>query len=502
MTGAETRTGEVGPRAAGVGRFEARVVLGTVALLVGAVPFLGLMLLVRQQWTPLRELDDAVAGELNQQLSASSLLVDVLQVLTDFGGSAFAVYVFTLTTAWFLIRQQRRLASFVATTGIGLALLVPVTKVLVGRPRPQVPVPVVEIPANASFPSGHAMVSIVTAGMLTLVLLPAVPRRGRLVLVIGAVTLALLVGFTRLALGVHFVSDVLAGWALGAGWLAVTVAAFRAWQREDGVRLQPVSQGVDPLRVHARRAAVGEPVLPHGGTTVRQLTVVAVAILVGVSALGLLVTTLLADTALGRWDDETVRQLLAVRAEGRTDLARAVSALSGTPVVTGLSVALAVLALAVQASWRPALFVATVVLGEVLLYFLTAQIVERARPDVADLTSGLPVGASWPSGHVAAAVAVYGALAALVVHYGRARWRWATLTLPLLLPPAIGVSRIYLAAHHPTDVLAGLLLGTLWLLACARLLLKPRTTGRRGRGYPHPTPGPAGPRVDVSAADT
>ena len=45
------------------------------------------------------------------------------------------------------------------------------------------------------------------------------------------------------------------------------------------------------------------------------------------------------------------------------------------------------------------------------------------------------------------------------------------LAVPLLLAPAIGISRVYVAAHHPTDVLAGLALGALWVWACALFLL-------------------------------
>jgi undecaprenyl-diphosphatase len=482
-----------------VARFEVRVAVGVVGLLVAAVPFLALVLLVRQEWAPLRELDEGVAAELNEQANASPVFVDVVRVLTDFGGNVFAIYVFLLTAAWFWIRRQRRMASFVATTGIGLAIIVPVTKLLVGRDRPEVLLPVSEIPTNASFPSGHAMVATVTAGMLALVLLPAVARRWRPLLVAVAVLLAVVVGFTRLALGVHFVSDVVAGWALGVGWLAIMVGAFRVWQRDHGVRVPPVREGVDPQAVEAQHVhADVEPVLPRGRTTVLQLAASAAGIFVLLSALGLLVTSVLGDTALGRWDREVVRELGALRTPERSDIAKTIGALSGTPMVIALSVAVAVLGLAVRASWRPVVFVATTVLGEVLLYWVTTQVVGRARPAVPDLTSGLPVGGSWPSGHGAAAVAVYGSLAAVVIVYGRARWRWAVLALPLLVPPLIGIARLYVAAHYPTDVLAGLLLGTLWLLACVRFLLLP------GRGTPadvHPPAEPDAVHAPAHAAE-
>ena len=456
----------------GMARFEARAALGLFALLIGAGPVLARTLLLRRTWAPLQELDDAVAVRLNALVAGSPEVVEVLQGITDLGGNGAAVYVFALATAALLLRGQRRLAAYVLTTGIGLAILVPVTKAVIGRPRPQVPLPVVDIPSNASFPSGHAMVSVVMWTILALVLMPAVRRRARPWLLAGALLVAVAVGMTRLALGVHFVSDVLAGWALGVGWLAVTTAAFRGWQHDTGRRALPLALGLD-VEATSPPAATGraEPVLPRGRATVTSLGAVFLVIFAGMSAIGLLVTGPLLDTVLGRFDIAVVSAFLDLRTETRTDLAKAVGTLSGTRAVIAIALAELVIIQALTRSWRPAVFVFTAVAGEVLLYFLTTQVVGRSRPDVRDLTSGLPIGASWPSGHSAAAFAIYGALAALVIIYGRSRWRWAILVVPAVLPPLIGLSRIYVAAHHPTDVVAGLLVGSLWVLACTRLLL-------------------------------
>ncbi|MCZ2857297.1 phosphatase PAP2 family protein [Blastococcus sp. VKM Ac-2987] len=457
---------------AGGGRFGVRAALGLVALLIGAVPFLLLMLLVQQNWSPLESLDGEVAAGLNAVVSESPALVRVLQAVTDLGGTGAAVLVFTLTTVFLLIRGQRRLASFAAVTGIALAVLGPVTKALVGRARPMVDNPVSDLPSNASFPSGHSMVAVVTYGMLALLALPAVRRGLRRWVLAAAVLIALVVGFTRLALGVHFVTDVLAGWALGLGLLAVTTAAFRGWEHDHH---RPTAETLDPLEVDPHDAPhlapSGQEALPDGRRTVGRLLAGAVALVAALVALGLLVTAVLGDTALGRFDRAVVSAAVDLRSELLTDIATAVGTLSGTSMVIAVPLTLATVALAITGSWRPVLFVLLTVLGELGIYFVVSRTVDRMRPSVADLTAGLPTAASWPSGHVSAAVALYGALAALVIALGRSRRRWAVLAVPVLVAPAVALSRIYTAAHYPTDVLAGLVLGTVWVLVCARYLL-------------------------------
>jgi undecaprenyl-diphosphatase len=464
----------------GVGRFGLRALLGWFAVLVGAVPFLLLWLLVQRSWSPLTGLDGEVAAGLNSAVSGSPVLVSVLRAVTDLGGTGTSVLVLVLTTVFLLVRGQRRLAAFVATAGLGLAVLGPLTKAVVDRARPVVDVPVVQTPSNASFPSGHSMTALVTWGVLLLLVLPAVHRRLRPWLVALTVLVVIAVGFTRLALGVHFVTDVLAGWALGAGWLAVTVAAFRTWQHERG---EDPDEPLDPLDVAPSHttspAPAHDPVLPAGRRTVLGLLATAAGLFVLISGLGLIVTGALADTWVNRVDRAVVGWFVEQRSAGLTTVMDFIGMLSGTRAVVAVGITLAVLSLAVAASWRPVLFVVVTILGEVALYFASAQVVDRLRPDVADLTSGLPTAASWPSGHAAAAAALYGALAALVLAYSRGRWTWAVLAVPVVLGPLIGVSRMYVAAHYPTDVLAGLLLGGLWVYACARLLLPPPGRGVR-----------------------
>jgi undecaprenyl-diphosphatase len=385
--------------ATGIGRFELRAVLGWAALLLGAVPFLLPWLLVEASWPPLAEVDRGVAAALNGAVSGSSLLVSALTAVTDLGGTPVAVLVMTLATVFLLIRRQRRLLAFVATGGLGLAALGPVTKAIVDRARPVVESPVVETPSNASFPSGHSMAAVVVWGVLLLVALPSVRRRARPWVIAAVVAVAVAVGFTRLAVGVHFVSDVLAGWALGAGWLAVTAAAFRAWQHARGrhpdVPLNPLDV---PPGEAVRPAPSGDPALPGGRRTALRLVGVAAALFTVLSALGLLVTAVLTDTWLGRFDRSIVQWFVELRTPELTPVIKTLGSLSATRTVIAVGLVLATLALAVAGSWRPVVFVVVTLVGEVTIYFTSARVVDGCAPPWPTSPAACPAAPAGPRG--------------------------------------------------------------------------------------------------------
>jgi membrane-associated phospholipid phosphatase len=452
----------------GGGRFGGLAALGLVVVIVGAVPFLTLLALVEASWTPLRRLDIGVAEGLNAWLAASPGWLPPTEIASELGGGATATVVLSLAAVWLLIRRQPRLAAYVVVTGLGLAVLVPVSKALIGRTRPDVAIPLVELPTNASFPSGHAMTSLVTWGLLLLVAWPRVRRRG--VLLTSVAMLVLLVGATRLVLGVHFVTDVLAGWALGAAWLAVTTGAFHRWLSYRHDRLHTADQAV-PYSSGLRLAPVDEPVLAAGARGWGTVLGAAVLIAVVLVGLGLLVTGTPLDGAPARWDRWVGDQLLVLRSDHPTALALALGALGGLRAMVTVATAAAVVALAYRGSWRPAVFVALVVVGAVAIYAAVSQVVGRARPEVATLAEGLPAAASFPSGHVAAAFAIYGAAATLLITYARGWWRWLALPVVAVVLAVVAASRLYMAAHSPTDILGGLLLGAVWLAVLARLVL-------------------------------
>nr|WSW71260.1 diacylglycerol kinase family protein [Streptomyces sp. NBC_00995] len=117
--------------------------------------------------------------------------------------------------------------------------------------------------------------------------------------------------------------------------------------------------------------------------------------------------------------------------------------------------------------WREAVFLAVSVSLQALVFLVISTSVDRDRPDVDRLDASPPT-ASYTSGHTGAATALYGGLAVLALSRIRGPWRKVAGGLLLLLPLLVAVARLYRGMHHPTDVLGGLLNGSLSLLIVAR----------------------------------
>jgi undecaprenyl-diphosphatase len=120
-----------------------------------------------------------------------------------------------------------------------------IVKIAVDRDRPSLTEPIATAHGQ-SFPSGHSMTSVVAYGALVLIFLPVVRAALRRYLIAGAVVLCLAIGFSRLALGVHYITDVLGGFALGAAWLTASVAAFSVWRVERGRQPVHPTAGLEP----------------------------------------------------------------------------------------------------------------------------------------------------------------------------------------------------------------------------------------------------------------
>ena len=214
-------------------RFGLRLTLSLAAVVLAVIPFLLLVLLVEDNWRPLHDLDRNTARSLNNAVWDHPAVVDALKAISlVFGPNVFRGVAVVLAVVFF-VRGLRRLALFVAVAVLGGSLLDGAAKVAAGRHRPVLDHPVATA-HGLSFPSGHALGSMVGVGTLLVVFLAYLGRRARAAAVSIGVLVVLAVGFSRVALGVHYVSDVLGGWILGVAWLLAVTAAFATWRRETG----------------------------------------------------------------------------------------------------------------------------------------------------------------------------------------------------------------------------------------------------------------------------
>ena len=195
-----------------------RALVGGVA---AACVFGVALLLVQIRWGPLAWADTVVLDGLHRVALHASLFVVTMKAVSALG--TWPVYGGLLTAAVVVLLRRgcRREAAFAVATVVGGGALNSAVKAVVGRARPVVLDPVAHA-GHASFPSGHANGVAVACGVLLVLLSPATRRRWRA----AAWGWATLVGFSRLALGVHFLSDVLAGWALGLAWVIGSTVAW------------------------------------------------------------------------------------------------------------------------------------------------------------------------------------------------------------------------------------------------------------------------------------
>lgn len=150
----------------------------------------------------------------------------VVTVFTDLGGTIAMTALATGAVLWFVWRREWPVAALVAGTALGAGILVPACKHLAGRARPPEQTRLVT-ENSLSYPSGHTLGTTVVVGIVATVLIARIARRSlRIAAATAAVAFVLAVGISRLYLGVHWTTDVLAGLLIGAAWLTLCLTVF------------------------------------------------------------------------------------------------------------------------------------------------------------------------------------------------------------------------------------------------------------------------------------
>ena len=471
-------------------RLRSPELLRIAAVAGGALASGMLLVLVRLQWLPLESVDHGLASELNDAVAGHRPVVLALGFITRLGSLAVLLWLVAIATVLLIVRRRYRLAVFLLVSGAGAIILDPALKAAVGRLRPVVAHPVAT-GGGDSFPSGHSLGSIIVYGALLLVFVPALPQRWRRLVIAGVAVLVVAIGFTRLALGVHFVSDVLGAWALGVAWLGITAYATELWRVEEGLRpTHPLAEGLEP---EAARDLKPTRPATHS-VAVRTRWAVAGAVVSWVLVFGALYAlgtplaryhkgngNILGDTAIPHW--------LAAHRTPLLDKVSFIGSEAGnTHAILAVGLVAGAVALAWIRQWRPVVFLVATMFGELSLFLASAALVNRERPDVPHLDGRLPT-SSYPSGHIAATLCLYTGIVVIFFPRTRAWWRWLLVAAAVLMPLWVTWARMYRGMHHPTDVLGALLLTAGWLTAMVYLVrpncdLEQRDSGATARPAP------------------
>lgn len=165
---------------------------------------------------------------------------EAMRDVTSLGSFAILGIVTVVAVLQLLLSDQRRTAIYVAASVVGGTLVSSVLKILFDRPRPDIPgAPHV---FTASFPSGHATLSAVVFLTLAAILSTATPMRRLKVLYLGVgLFLTVVVGISRVYEGVHYPTDVLAGWMLGLAWALLCWVGAQFLLHPERTRNAPVS---------------------------------------------------------------------------------------------------------------------------------------------------------------------------------------------------------------------------------------------------------------------
>ena len=173
--------------------------------------------------------DEAILLHIRQ--FANPVLDSAMLFITRIGDPRTVVPLTGIVFIFLLVKRQRLAAAFFAINAAGGAALSYFLKLAFSKPRPQLWESAIE-EVTFSYPSGHALGSMVIYGFLSYVFATLYPRFSTAIYTF-AVFMIVSIGFSRLYLGVHWPTDIIGGYGIGFLWVMACVSLLRLWRRED-----------------------------------------------------------------------------------------------------------------------------------------------------------------------------------------------------------------------------------------------------------------------------
>lgn len=210
-------------------------------LLVGLLVFASMTALIValsdqvMEGEPLTIIDAQLSNWLHK--NGTSAQIQAFKIVTHLGSTVVAIFITSILSIYLLWRRQRYWFTTLLLSVAGGALLNRTLKLAFQRTRPQFDDPLMTFP-GFSFPSGHTLTATVMYGCLAAIIVAS--TRNRLVqiaVIFVASVLIALVGFSRIFLGAHYLTDVLAAIAEGLAWLSLSFTlVYSLWRRRNGIK--------------------------------------------------------------------------------------------------------------------------------------------------------------------------------------------------------------------------------------------------------------------------
>ncbi|CAN5435314.1 hypothetical protein BH11ACT1_BH11ACT1_00440 [soil metagenome] len=232
----------------------------------------------------------------------------------------------------------------------------------------------------------------------------------------------------------------------------------------------PTSRSAAPSHRGPAEASDTTPQARNGRSVALRLAGGAVGIWAVIALVGLLITRVVSPDAPPSWDARVIDWFVAHRTPTMNTATHIGSSISDTYTAIIVTIVVVLLLRWRLGRWFESWIVVAAITGELLVFVAITATVHRARPAVERLDPAPPT-SSFPSGHTAAAIALYGCIAVLLlVLWPGVASRLAACVL-FAIPFVVGFSRMYRGMHFPSDVLFGAIGGALWLAVVTTTLL-------------------------------
>jgi len=425
--------------------------IGLMLFLLGSLTFSALAYNVRTNG-PLLQWDMTAAKMLHADAkNTPSSLIEYI-IFGFFVGKEIIIVIGTILAIYFLYKHfWRELAMVLFGLGGG-GLIWYFLSHYFDRPRPATQMDIISL-TDPSFPSGSALFAVLCYGLLAYLLVPKMPSRfWKWFVAIMLMLLIAFVGFSRLLLGGLYMTDVIAGYALGLAWAGLIYTLMERFFGEEMIRNQESSLKGTPI-----------PGLRAPGLFRRWPIIGLGMILLGGLSFGALGYNLINHGPLVQLDVSVYKQLLATAKAAPPNVNEIMlfGFFIGKEVVQVI-VTILTLYFLYKRFWRElAMLWISSAVGSVLWNFIIAYFARPRPPEQTGLViKTIP---SFPSGHAMSAMICYGFLAYLLVpKMPSLFWKWTLSIAALLIVLFDGFSRIFQGSHYLTDVLAGYALGIAW----------------------------------------